>query len=137
MERLTWALKAAHDPFTPQDVRAQAFQICEEVKTSFDSSYHGAVALLSSADDTHRHFALHLLEDLSNTKWNALSPEQHEVLKRTALDLVRTGSRGVGLEHHFVKSKISKNVTDLAKREWPQRWPTLTDALLELARQQV
>ncbi len=86
------ALRAAHDPYTPQHIRAQAYEACEAVKSSFDSAFGAARALLGAAgaDDLSRHFGLLLLDELVTTKWNALSPEQCEALKQTAHELVQS-----------------------------------------------
>ncbi len=167
LEGLQGALRAAHDPYTPQHIRAQAYEACEAVKSSFDSAFGAARALLGVAgsDDLSRHFGLLLLDELVTTKWNALSPEQCEALKQTACELVQSvrvrcvcavffvshhqpgcesicmcsrllqGSRDAVTEQLFVKTKIAKLVVELAKRDWPQRWPTMTTTLLEQAAQ--
>jgi exportin-5 len=48
---------------------------------------------------------------------------------------VPQGSRDAVTEQLFVKSKIAKLVVELAKRDWPQRWPSMTTTLLEQAAQ--
>ncbi len=63
-------------------------------------------------------------------------PDQKELIKRTALELLSGGARDHG-EQAFVKNSIAKLVFEIAKREWPQNWTNLTDLLIEIGSKKV
>jgi hypothetical protein len=71
-----------------------------------------------------------------NHRWNACVPDQKELIKRTALELLSGGARDHG-EQAFVKNSIAKLVFEIAKREWPQNWTNLTDLLIEIGSKKV
>ncbi len=85
---------------------------------------HTLPALLASHHNHHEN------------RWNACVPEQKELIKRTALELLSGGARDHG-EQAFVKNSIAKLVFEIAKREWPQNWTNLTDLLIEIGSKKV
>lgn len=56
-----------------------------------------------------------------------------QVLKQFLLQFIESGTLPFESEQAMIKEKASVLVAQLAVREWPQRWPTLTDSLGRIA----
>ena len=147
------ALQAVHAPGTSNAVRKQASTALEQFKAREDCVYY-ALHLVTNKDDPRhndavRHFGLHVLHNLIRARWKAPAttagagggaegagagpgplPEPAKAeLRRTVLQLLRGGTRGIG-EKRFIKEKAVALVVEVAKRDWPPRWPSLLGDLV-------
>lgn len=85
-------------------------------------------SLPESALAPARHFALHSLQHLITHSWNQLADAEKEYLKSQAISIVQNCSQLCG-GVRFLKQTIARIVTEIALREWPQRWPNMLDVL--------
>jgi hypothetical protein len=76
---------------------------------------------------THVHLPQH-----HRYHWGALEAGQRDQLKTAGLGLVAGGTRGVLEEPLFIKEKIVRAIVEMAKRQWPQAWPSLLPDLITI-----
>ncbi|CAG0891346.1 unnamed protein product [Darwinula stevensoni] len=109
-ESLKKAVEVTLNPYVEPEERRKAIQFCEEFReTSLLPVRMDAGVTLAHRDNTHvvRKFGLQLLEHVIKYQWNQLSTEQKL----------------------FIKDSLSRLLVEMAKREWPQQWPTMLSEL--------
>ena len=82
--------------------------------------------------DPVRHFGLLLLQEAVKQRWAAASDAGRVAVKTALVELLLTGTRDILTEPSYLKEKLAQVVVDVAKRDWPQRWPDLLDTLEKL-----
>ena len=124
--QLVNAMRAMMDPTTPQQVRLDAFNHCEQFKevSTPDLGIQCAIILSANADSIIKHFGLKLLEDVIKLKWNNMTPQQKLFVKESAMNIMAKGIQDILKEPNHVKDAIARIVVEIAKREWPQQWPS-------------
>jgi len=133
------ALAAVHAPDTPQQQRAEAQRYTEHIKSQPQQCLAVSLSLLQlpassfGADEASlapaaRHFALHALVHLIATGWTALAEGEKEYLKNQAIGIVQNRASLCG-DVRYLKQTVARIVTEIALREWPQRWPNMLDVL--------
>eukprot|EP00741_Cyanophora_paradoxa_P001924 tig00000523_g1863.t1 len=136
--QLRAALAVIHAPQSPADQRkaanayADAFLNQQDAQAVIDAGMQ--LARLAPENTEHvRHFGLHALEHVVKRHWNSF-PEQYKTeFKAMCLNLLSSGTGAIDKEKQFIKEKASKLTTEVALREWPQRWPDLVDSLVAIA----
>jgi len=120
------AVRAMMDPMTPSQVRLNAFKHCEQFKeeSPADLGIQCAITLSSSSDYIIRHFGLKLLEEMIKIKWNNMTPEQKLYVKESAMTIMDKGIQDIIKEPNHIKDAIARIIVEIAKREWPQQWPS-------------
>lgn len=130
--RVREAIAAVHAPMTPAEERAAATVFLEKVKARAEDILPGLLDLArTGSTDGERHFALHAILSLVVERWLTLSAEHQAHLKALAMDIFR--SVCVAIEPPFVDAAAVHLVCELAFREWPQRWPSLSADLLAMS----
>lgn len=156
MEEIGNALLTLHSPSTPREVRLQAQSYVDALKAS-DNVQHvmdtaHALVLVSDAAapavavvqrPLAQHFGLHLYEHLIRARWLPVSSDEEAQRSGALSEAQRASVRGtlvsavrVYAEHgaeRFIREKLAAVVTEIALRDWPQRWPSLVDELLSSA----
>ena len=124
--QLASAVKAMMDPMTPSQHRFEAFSNCERFKESAspELGIQCAIFLSSHLDPIVRHFGLKLLEDVIKLKWNIMSPQQKLYVKESAMSIMENGIKDIIKDPNHIKDAIARNIVEIAKREWPQQWPS-------------
>lgn len=119
------AMSAIMDPTTPSQVRINAYNHCEQFKenSSPDLSIQCSIMLSRNPQCMVRHFGLKLLEDLIKIKWNQMTPEQKLGIKESAMNLMEK-DRDLIKDPTYIKDAIARILVEIAKREWPQQWPS-------------
>lgn len=79
--------------------------------------------------ETVRVAALGAIERTVQRRWNDASDAQRASVKTQLLQVLMTCLRPSG--EGAVLAKLAATITEVAKREWPQRWPELMDALVQ------
>ena len=69
-----------------------------------------------------------LLEEIIKLRWNDMTPEEKVFVKDNAMRLMRI-QVDILSEARHVKDAISRIVVEIAKREWPQHWPSFLTEL--------
>ncbi|XP_022088684.1 exportin-5-like isoform X3 [Acanthaster planci] len=130
--KLTESVNAAMDPIVGQESRMQAYQLCEEFKTSAPYSLCIACGqLLASVSNSTvvRHFGLQLLENCVKFRWISSSPSEKLSLKEFVLSYFHNGTHHLLEEQMCIKDGLSRIMVEMIKREWPQNWPSLMSEL--------
>ncbi|OQR95927.1 exportin-5, partial [Thraustotheca clavata] len=130
-EQLLVAVDVCHASMSSQDERNAAYSYCEQFQSRSDCVSYALFILQNDGHaNHHRHFALHVLEIWLRTHWKSISQEDI-VSYRTSL-LTVVASYLSQDEPSYIKEKIVRVLADIAKRQFPQRWPDLLDQLMQL-----
>ena len=137
-QSVTNALLAVHAPNTPHDIRAQAGQFLEQFKQRHDCT-HLSLELFfrttASPDTTPlRHFALHAIEASFKQQWYNWDKTTQENIKNAVVEIATNKVGDILSEPLAIREKVVSLLVELAKREWPQRWPTFMDIVISLCR---
>ncbi|KAJ3194359.1 hypothetical protein HK101_002927 [Irineochytrium annulatum] len=119
--------------------RAGGPQFCDSVKSLPDAPLlgHRLFHKDSNFPDTTRHYAISLLEQclvgvVANVKKNKTDLGPVHTMRSVIVDLFSNGTRDMLLEKLFIKEKVVHLFTDAVKRLWPDHWPDLDAALMQL-----
>ena len=52
-------------------------------------------------------------------------------MKRDILMLMEKGTRDITIETKYIKEKLVTILVEIAKRDWPQRWPDLLQVYIK------
>ncbi|XP_056022649.1 exportin-5-like [Ostrea edulis] len=130
---LSDSIETILNPSSTQNVRQNAHKICEEFKDSSPFCVPVGLVLAEKAyKPVVRHFGLQLLEHAIKFRWNNMKTEEKEYLKKNALQFMATGTLGILEEEFHLKDAVARITVELAKREWPQLWPSLQEDLYKL-----
>jgi exportin-5 len=123
------ALEAIHNPSTSNDVRRQASDFLEQLKSS-DHAFEQGLAFGSdrSQKPLVRHLGLSLLEHVIRHQSHQFDDEQNVRVRSTITDLGRSISHEDPL---FVRNKVAELWIELAKRSWALDWFDLDQILCE------
>ncbi|XP_033734576.1 exportin-5-like [Pecten maximus] len=130
---LTAAVETIMNPTASATDRMSAHKICEEFKETSPLCINCGLALSQRQNSSIvRHFGLQLLEHAIKFRWQVLSADEKEVLKRNALEFIAHGTANILEEEYHIKDGVSRITVELIKREWPQNWPLLLKDLYDL-----
>lgn len=121
------ALEVIHNPTTKNDVRRQASNFLDRVKTS-QHAFDRGVSLSSdvSLQPLVRHYGLSLIEHVIRHQAHLFDDEQNLRLRNSVIELAKSIREDDPL---FIRNKIAELWIELAKRSWALDWYDL-DALL-------
>ena len=133
--QLVAAVKAMMDPMTPSQLRYEAFSNCERFKetASPELGIQCAIILSANGEPIVHHFGLKLLEDVIKLKWNVMSPQQKLYVKEATMSAMENGVKDILKDPIHIKDAIARNIVEIAKREWPQQWPSFLSELESLS----
>ena len=77
---------------------------------------------------TIKFFCLKVLEDWVSLFWNKLSIDDHIQIRKRILDLLLVIEQ---FSEKAIRTKISKLITEIAKRQYPQHWPTFIEDIVK------
>lgn len=124
------ALEVIHNPATKNDVRRQASDYLENLKSSNDAPAYGFAL---STDKSHppmvQHFGLSLLGHVIRHEGHNLSEEQNRQLRSCVLDLGRSIQPS---DAPFIRNKTAELWIELAKRSWALDWFDMDEQLVRL-----
>ncbi|KAF1824955.1 uncharacterized protein K489DRAFT_368174 [Dissoconium aciculare CBS 342.82] len=130
LEHISNALNATLDPRVPNDVRQQALQHLEAVKSQADAPLNGfALASDTAQNDAVRYYGLQLLDFGVKYKWLDYSEEQTTQL-RTWVQTLAANLRAN--EAQFLRNKIGQLWVEVAKRCWAGDWIDMDEQLVML-----
>ena len=114
------ALQVIHNASTSNDVRRQASDFLEQLKTN-QQAFNEGVGLASNREQQPlvRHYGLSLLEHVIRHQSHDFSDEQNQQIRRSILDL---GKSIVDSDPLFIRNKIAELWIELAKRTWALDW---------------
>ena len=129
--QLVGAVEAMLNPLSATDVRQDALKFCENFKEQSPPAVGVQCGLvLSQRPALHvRHFGLRLMEDIIKLRWNDMTAEEKVFVKDNAMRLMASGTADILTEPLHIKDAVSRIVVEIAKREWPQHWPSFLTEL--------
>ncbi|EXJ89970.1 hypothetical protein A1O3_03037 [Capronia epimyces CBS 606.96] len=129
------ALQVIHNPTTKNDVRREASDYLENLKTSPEAPQYG---FSLSTDLSHppmvRHFGLSLLSHIIRHEGHNLTEQQNDQLRDCILDI---GRSILPSDLPFIRNKIAELWIELAKRSWALDWFDLDGRLVQLWSQEL
>ena len=130
---LLQAVQVQYNPLVSPEDKEAAMKYCDsftnECQTSAQYGMNFADHRTGYGDEI-RLFGLRLVEHVVKFRWPETPPADREWLKEQMLMGVCSFVRPILEERTFIKQKLSVIIAEIAKREWPQRWPALLDSLL-------
>ncbi|KAG7395216.1 hypothetical protein PHYBOEH_004123 [Phytophthora boehmeriae] len=138
-QQVLLAVQVSHSPLASASDRQAAYAFCEEFKSRSDCALY-AVALYRNPGGgdalelhTRQHFALHVLEHHVLTRWSSLPAEEQKKMRLELVQLLLNEPQPDGADDPvFVKEKKVALLAQIAKRQFPQRWPELLPELLQV-----
>ncbi|CAH0477632.1 unnamed protein product [Peronospora belbahrii] len=140
-EQILMAIHVSHSPFVSHTDRQAAYLFCEEFKSRRDCGLYAIAIYRNPRGEnlleiaTRQHFALHVLEHYLLQYWETLSMEEQYQMRKELVELllctIETTSNDVE-EPVFVREKKVALLAQIAKRQFPQRWPDLVPELLQV-----
>ncbi|RLN88867.1 hypothetical protein BBJ28_00007309 [Nothophytophthora sp. Chile5] len=137
-QQVLLAVQVSHSPLASAAERQAAYAFCEEFKSRTDcASYAVAIYRNPGGGDalelhTRRHFALHVLEHFVLTRWRSLPLEDQIRIRSELVELLLRTNGATEDEPGFVREKKVALLAQIAKRQFPQRWPELMPELLQI-----
>ncbi|KAJ8046032.1 Exportin-5 [Holothuria leucospilota] len=136
IEQLTEAVNVAINPSALQGDRDRAYRICESFKESSTMCIPYGIKLAFIQNPPNiRHFGLQLLEHSVKFQWNTISVDDKVLVKDTVMRMMSSGTNHILKEKIYIKDGLAKVVVEMAKREWPQQWPTFMNELHSLCKE--
>ncbi|GAB1599827.1 exportin-5-like [Argonauta hians] len=136
VQQLIAAVETVMNPAVRNEDRMLAHKVCDELKEMPSKSIEfGLILAHSQYSPIIRHFGLQLLEHCIKYHWNDLVPAEKNRMKKSALELIATGTQGILVEVHHIKDAVSRITVEIIKRDWPQLWGTLLKDLEMLSLQ--
>lgn len=124
------ALEIIHNPSTKNDVRRQASDYLEQLKTSDGAPEYGYILSTDrSQPPLVRHFGLSLLNYIIRHQGHKFSEEQNDQIRNCILELGRTIESS---DLAFIRNKIAELWIEMAKRSWALDWFDLDEQLVQL-----
>ncbi|MCJ1307753.1 hypothetical protein MMC25_001401 [Agyrium rufum] len=124
------ALELVNDPRTPNDVRQDASQFLEVIRTQDEAPQHGYVlAANKSYPNVARHYGLLLLEYAIKYRWSDYNEAQSAALREWICKLAQSV---VSDDAFFIRNKIAQLWVELAKRSWALDWVNMDELLVAL-----
>ncbi len=133
------ALAEIYEPTTSQERRAAAYDVCEKFKTQTppDELMETSFEVVTTPDNVPsqlRFFGLQCLHSLTRVYWNEMPEEVRAQMSRASLNILSSSSimNIWSRESRMLCNQLLENIVEIAKREWPQQWPDLTNAFTAL-----
>ncbi|CCF73159.1 XPO1, CRM1, exportin-1 [Babesia microti strain RI] len=106
--------------------RDAAHKILGELKSLPDAWRNVAVILSTSRNTNTKFLALQILESCIGTRWNILPEQERAGIKQYVSELVinMAMEEKTWVEEKHLLTKANENLIQIAKREWPEKWPT-------------
>ena len=104
----------------------EAQAILTQFKELPDAFLHVAPLLEPSIDHYTRYFALQVLESAVLTRWNVFDEAQKAEIRNFVIRLIvqECSTLNRMRASKALLTKMNTTLVSIAKREWPQRWPT-------------
>eukprot|EP00055_Hartaetosiga_balthica_P014636 m.81577 g.81577 ORF g.81577 m.81577 type:complete len:1188 (+) comp8646_c0_seq2:38-3601(+) len=141
IEDVAQAVLMMQDASASYEERQGAMAFVDEFKDSsndlFNVGLYMAVlqedSVLSVHDQRIRYSGLQFLLHFVSHRWESISSEEKEGVKAAIFEnILQGGVMELGEEQTYIFEKISSLISEIAIREWPQRWPNFIDLLTGL-----
>jgi exportin-5 len=127
---ISQALSATLDPRVSNEIRQQALQFLEQVKTEHDAPQYGFTLAEDYNQNTAvRYYGLQLLEYAVKYRWTKYSSKQAEQLRFWVKCLAGSIRQQDEL---YIRNKIAQLWVEVAKRCWGEEWMDMDKLLVTL-----
>eukprot|EP01083_Nonionella_stella_P012111 34371_1 len=126
------AISAQHSPLSQEKFLEAHNFIENEFRTSPNCWAVSLSLCRKEESDEIRHFAFQSLNQVAQVRWNSMSADEKNAVKRISLQFLMEAPKPITEERRFIKEKIVQLLVSVVKREWPQNWPELVDQLFQL-----
>eukprot|EP01134_Creolimax_fragrantissima_P004858 CFRG4858T1 len=133
-ENLLQAVNSIHNPRSTAQQRRDSQSYCDKFVDKSANSVEYGLHLASQVQghpDTVRHFGLHCVEYFVRYRWANLGDVDMHRVKDLVLEMCANGVKPSN-EPTYIKEKAVRVLTEVAKRMWPQNWPSLSSDLTAL-----
>ncbi|KAJ3123600.1 Karyopherin transporter [Nowakowskiella sp. JEL0407] len=119
----------------PQEQRV-ALQLLGQFREHPDSWKRVDIILETSKFPTSKQLALSILENLVQTLWKALPPDQRlGIRKYIVAQIIKHSSEESSLiQHKQYLHKLNNVLVQILKQEWPQNWPNFIPEIIVASR---
>lgn len=130
LSQVLQALQAIYDPSSTNDTRRQATEYLEQAKQRPDAPAHGrTLALDRSQPAPLRHYGLTMLEYSISYRWEDMSAEEGNSLRRCVVELAQNLTED---DPVYIRNKVAQLWIEVAKRSWGAAWMDMDQQLVEL-----
>ena len=124
------ALEIVHDPRSPNNLRQDASNYLEEIRSDKEAPYHGFELASSKKQPTIvRHYGLSVLGYAVRHKWSGYSREESKALRDWVVILAQNAADG---DPPYITNKIAEIWVEIAKRSWGLDWMDMDELLVHL-----
>ncbi|ORX52334.1 Xpo1-domain-containing protein [Hesseltinella vesiculosa] len=139
MDQIEQAVVYALDPSVDPNLKAQANTYCEQVKQSPDGWQICLQLFMKEpkAVAQARFFALQVLENTLQNRYDTLDASAVEYIERTMMEYLRrefVENTETDSEENYIRNKAAQSLTLLFAHVYPSGWPTFFKDLMALAR---
>ncbi|KAI8874602.1 Xpo1-domain-containing protein, partial [Backusella circina FSU 941] len=138
MDQIEQAVMYALGPQVDPNLKAQANAYCEQVKNS-NEGWQMCIQLFMKepkALPEARFFALQVLENTLQNRFDSLDSNAVEYIKQTMMEYLRrefVDNTSSGSEEAFIRNKAAQSFTLLFIHVYPSTWPTFFKDMIALA----
>jgi exportin-5 len=130
LDQISQALSATLDPRVTNDIRQQALQFLEQVKTEHNAPRYGfTLAEDFNQNAAIRYYGLQLLEYAVKYRWAKYDAKQTEQLRLWVKCLAGSIRQQ---DETYIRNKIAQLWVDVAKRCWAEEWMDMDQLLFTL-----
>ncbi|CAG0888386.1 unnamed protein product [Cyprideis torosa] len=122
----------------PQQERKAAQEFCEEFKETSHLCVPCGFRLASCVDASpiSRRLGLQLVEHFIKYRWVDMEPTQKLLIKDSVVRILNSSSPSLPtsclIREPYIKDGLARILVEIAKREWPQQWPSMLQELSDL-----
>ncbi|XP_065574685.1 exportin-5-like isoform X1 [Artemia franciscana] len=132
LKSITSAIETTLNPLASQSDRHDAYLFIEEFKEKSPlCSEVGWILVKNPGLHIARNFGLQLLEHSIRYRWNIIGIQEKLFIKDCAMELLNGKIENIAREPSYLKDGIGRLIVEMAKREWPQQWPTFLTEIFE------
>ena len=130
LDQISQALSATLDPRVSNDIRQQALQFLEQVKTEHNAPQYGfTLAEDYNQNAAIRYYGLQLLEYAVKYRWTKYGAKQTEQLRFWVKCLAASIRQQ---DETYIRNKIAQLWVEVAKRCWGEEWMDMDQLLVTL-----
>ena len=129
-DQILQALNALHDPSSSNNLRYEASNYLEQVRSGNEAPHQGL--LLASGKDQSpivRHYGLSLIDFAIRNRWADYTQQQSEALRGWVVELAQGNSEQ---DPPYITNKIAELWVETAKRSWAVDWMDMDELLVRL-----
>ncbi|CAO3627556.1 unnamed protein product [Cunninghamella blakesleeana] len=139
MEQIEQAVICALNPHVNPNVKSQANTYCEQIKNSPDGWQLCLQLFMKEpkAVAQARFFALQVLENTLQNRYETLDPNSVEYIESTMMEYLRrefVNNTDSASEENYIRNKVAQSLTLLFAHVYPNIWPSFFKDIMAMCR---